>query len=58
MVVLTLLLTACGTQSAQVEPPTPTPLPPDPALDRPIYTVISGPIERALEVTARATPID
>lgn len=57
MVALTLLV-ACGTQAAQVEPPTPTPLPPDPALDRPIYTVTRGLIERALEVTARATPID
>ncbi len=58
VVALTFSLTACGTQAAQVEPPTPTPLPPDPALERPTYTVTRGAIERALEVTARATPID
>jgi HlyD family secretion protein len=53
-----LLLTACGAPTAEVELPTPTPLPPDPALERPTYTVTSGPIERAIEITARATPID
>jgi HlyD family secretion protein len=58
MIVAGLFLSACGTNTAQVEPPTPTPLPPDPALERPTYPVVSGPIERAIEVTARATPID
>jgi HlyD family secretion protein len=52
------ILSACGTATTEAEPPTPTPLPPDPALERPTYPVISGPIERAIEVTARATPID
>lgn len=54
-----LLLGACGaTPEAQVEPPTPTPLPPDPALERPTYTVERGAIERVLEVTGRVTPVD
>lgn len=53
-----LLLAACGSTTAAVEPPTPTPLPPDPAIERPTYTVTRGPIERVLEVTGRATPVD
>jgi multidrug efflux pump subunit AcrA (membrane-fusion protein) len=59
MLLLALLLAAC-TSAAPVdqEPPTPTPLPPDPALERPTYTVERGEIARLLEVTARATPID
>lgn len=54
-----LLLGACGraTQAAQ-EPPTPTPLPPDPALERPTYTVEQGEISRVLELTGRVTPVD
>lgn len=60
---LTLLMLAglagCGAPaSGEVEPPTPTPLPPDPALERPTYTVESGAIERAIEVTARAIPVN
>ena len=40
LIVLFPLLAACGAPSAaQVEQPTPTPLPPDPALERPTYTV-------------------
>jgi HlyD family secretion protein len=58
-IVLTALLTACGAapQTAQ-EPPTPTPLPPDPALERPVYTVERGEISRILELTGRVTPVD
>jgi multidrug efflux pump subunit AcrA (membrane-fusion protein) len=54
------LLTACGAPAAtaQQEPPTPTPLPPDPALERPTYNVESGTIERLLEVNGRITPVD
>jgi HlyD family secretion protein len=54
------LLTACGAPAAtaQQEPPTPTPLPPDPALERPTYKVESGTIERLLEVNGRITPVD
>lgn len=58
MVLAALVLAACGSSAEAPEPPTPTPLPPDPALERPTYTVSKGPIERVIEVTARATPID
>ncbi|PMP80399.1 MAG: secretion protein HlyD, partial [Roseiflexus castenholzii] len=53
-----VLLTACSTTQAMQEPPTPTPLPPDPALERPTYTVQRGAIEQVFTVTARATPVD
>ncbi|MCS6840164.1 MAG: HlyD family efflux transporter periplasmic adaptor subunit [Roseiflexus sp.] len=53
-----VLLTACGTTQAAPEPPTPTPLPPDPALERPTYRVQRGVIEQVVTVTARATPVD
>ena len=53
------ILAACGAPSvAQVESPTPTPLPPDPALDRPTYTVESGAIDRILTINGRVTPVD
>lgn len=52
-------LVACGTPAtAQQAEPTPTPLPPDPALERPTYTVQRGTIERPLDITGRVTPID
>src|SRR5690606_12750786 len=54
-----LLIAACGAPSqAAQEPPTPTPLPPDPALERPTYTVERGEISRVLELTGRVTPVD
>jgi multidrug efflux pump subunit AcrA (membrane-fusion protein) len=54
-----LLLAACGAPAQAVqEPPTPTPLPPDPALERPTYTVERGEISRLLEITGRVTPVD
>jgi multidrug efflux pump subunit AcrA (membrane-fusion protein) len=49
-------LVACGAPP-EAELPTPTPLPPDPAIERPTYTVTRGSIERMLEATARATPV-
>ncbi|MFQ3630323.1 HlyD family efflux transporter periplasmic adaptor subunit [Roseiflexus sp.] len=52
------LLAACSATQAAQEPPTPTPLPPDPALERPTYVVKRGAIERVVTVTARATPVD
>jgi multidrug efflux pump subunit AcrA (membrane-fusion protein) len=55
---LALLLTACGATSAEQIPPTPTPLPPDPALEKQTYTITRGPIERTLEVTGKVTPVD
>ncbi len=56
--ILAVLLTACSATQAAQEPPTPTPLPPDPALERPTYTVQRGVIERVFTITARATPVD
>jgi multidrug efflux pump subunit AcrA (membrane-fusion protein) len=59
VVLLVPLLAACGTPAtAQQEPPTPTPLPSEPALERPTYTVQRGTIERLLDVNGRVTPID
>ena len=53
------LLAACGAPAtAQQEPPTPTPLPPDPALERPTYKVQRGTIEEPLELNGRVTPVD
>jgi multidrug efflux pump subunit AcrA (membrane-fusion protein) len=60
------LLAACGgipsaggtPANAQQEEPTPTPLPPDPALERPTYTVERGSIDRVLTVNGRVTPVD
>src|SRR5262249_13395552 len=59
MLLLVPLLAACGTPAtAQQEPPTPTPLPSEPALERPTYTVQRGTIEHLLDVNGRVTPID
>jgi len=53
------LLAACGAPSAaQVEQATPTPLPPDPALERPSYTVKRDAIDEVLTVNGRVTPVD
>src|SRR3954466_12091817 len=53
------LLAACGASSAApAEPPTPTPLPPDPALERPTYTVKRDAIDQLLTVNGRVTPVD
>src|SRR5262249_18517475 len=37
---------------------TPTPLSPDPALERPTYTVQRGTIERSLDTNGRVIPVD
>lgn len=55
---MVLILAGCGSVENEQEFPTPTPLPPDPVLERPTYTVKRQMIERAIEVTARATPVD
>jgi RND family efflux transporter MFP subunit len=53
------LLTACGAATASQQAfPTPTPLPPAPALERPTYLVERDSIERVLEVNGRVTPVD
>jgi len=59
LALLVSILTACGTApAAEQEPPTPTPLPPDPALERPTYTVKRGTIDRVLTINGRVTPVD
>src|SRR5262245_30468835 len=59
VLLLVSLLAACGTAAtAQQTEPTPTPLPAEPALERPTYTVRRGAIERPLDVNGRVTPID
>ena len=59
LTVLLPLLAACGApQAAQQEQPTPTPLPPDPALERPTYTVKRDAIDQVLTVNVRVTPVD
>jgi multidrug resistance efflux pump len=56
---LAILLAACGTApAAEQELPTPTPLPPDAALERPTYTVTLGTIDRVLAINGRVTPVD
>src|SRR5437868_1707589 len=58
-ILLCTLLAACGAPStAQVEQATPTPLPPDPALERPAYTVKRDAIDQVLTVNGRVTPVD
>jgi HlyD family secretion protein len=53
------LLAGCGAPAtAQQEVATPTPLPPDPALERTTYTVERGAIDRVLNVNGRVTPVD
>jgi multidrug efflux pump subunit AcrA (membrane-fusion protein) len=53
-------LAACGggATTAQQDPPTPTPLPPAPALERPTYEVERGTIERTIDPNGRVTPVD
>jgi HlyD family secretion protein len=59
LLMLLSLLAACGAPSAeQTELPTPTPLPPDPALERPTYTVQRDAIDQVLTVNGRVTPVD
>ncbi len=58
ILLMLLLLSACGSTESEQEFPTPTPLPPDPVLERPTYVVKRQTIERAIEVTGRATPVD
>src|SRR3954452_11176511 len=53
------LLAACGASPpVQVQQATPTPLPPDPALERPTYTVKRDAIDEVLTVNGRVTPVD
>src|SRR3954471_14089121 len=59
LILLYSLLAACGAPTTtQVEQATPTPLPPDPALERPSYTVKRDAIDEVLTVNGRVTPVD
>lgn len=59
LILLLPLLAACGAPAAgQAEEPTPTPLPPDPAFERPTYTVKRDAIDRVLTINGRVTPVD
>jgi multidrug efflux pump subunit AcrA (membrane-fusion protein) len=61
LVVLLAGPAACTPSEAVGEediPPTPTPLPPAPALERPTYEVERGAIERTIEPNGRVTPVD
>lgn len=50
--------TACSDLQAQSTSATPTPEAPAPALERPLYTVQRGNVERFFELTGRVTPVD
>ena len=50
---LIALLTGCGSLTARQEEPTPTPLPPQPAVEKPTYTVQRGDIVEELELSGR-----
>ncbi len=59
-VLLLLALTACnGSESPLNEPAfsTPTPLPPEPAVEQPTYVVQRGTVSRELSFTARVAPV-
>lgn len=53
-----LFTTACSDLQAQSSSATPTPEPPAAALERPLYTVQHGSVERFFELTGRVTPVD
>ena len=57
---LILLLTACRADAELVShraEPTPTPLPPEPAIEQPTYIVQRGAVTRELGFTARVAPV-
>jgi RND family efflux transporter MFP subunit len=53
-----LFTTACSDLQAQSSSATPTPEPPAAALERPLYTVQRGSVERFFELSGRITPVD
>jgi len=60
LVLLLLGLSACRADGGLVlrrPDPTPTPLPPEPAVEQPTYIVQRGPVARELAFTARVAPV-
>lgn len=53
LLVLVMLLAACGVTTGQKAAATPTPLPPQPAVEKPTYTVQRGDIVEELQLSAR-----
>ncbi len=51
--ILMLLLSSCGMASGRQESTTPTPLPPQPAVERPTYTVERGNIVEEMQLSGR-----
>lgn len=58
LLILPLLVGCGGAATAQQEPPTPTPLPPDPAVERTTYTVKRGLIQSDFQAIGTVTPVD
>lgn len=50
-----VLLAGCGSFAAQPEAPTPTPIPPQPALEKPTYTVKKGDILEQMQMSGRVS---
>jgi RND family efflux transporter MFP subunit len=58
LIVLLILTTACRAGSpGDANGPTPTPVPPEPGVEQPTYTVQRGTVARKLEFTARVAPV-
>ncbi len=57
LVLLALLLLGCSSPGGQAALPTPTPLPPQPAVEKPTYTVALGDIVEELQLSGRVSAV-